>query len=143
MKRFLFVVLLILSSILLFNSIDREDVIAEFDPLKIEIDYNSGKKTCNVFYCKPYSSFQKPNIERNHEYIRRVFPKGTSLNNLTTKQVQRLETTINNIPRDKFDGKTPYEMTKKLFPELLNKLNYEYINPDDVSLTLKYVLGDK
>jgi hypothetical protein len=37
MKRFLFVVLLILSSILLFNSIDREDVIAEFDPLKIEI----------------------------------------------------------------------------------------------------------
>lgn len=114
-----------------------------YDPLKIEIDYNSGKKTCNVFYCKPYSSFQKPNIERNHEYIRRVFPKGTSLNNLTTKQVQRLETTINNIPRDKFDGKTPYEMTKKLFPELLNKLNYEYINPDDVSLTLKYVLGDK
>lgn len=26
------------------------------DPLCIEIDYDTGKKTCNVFYCQPYSS---------------------------------------------------------------------------------------
>ncbi len=64
------------------------------DPLKIEIDYNSGNKTCNVFYCNPYSSFQKANIERNHEYIRRVIPKGISLDTLTTEQVQTLETNI-------------------------------------------------
>lgn len=114
-----------------------------FDPLKIERDYNTGNKTCNVFYCKPYSSYQKPNIERNHEYIRRVFPKGVSLNNLTLEQVQKLESTINNIPRDKFKGKTPYELTKKLYPELIKKLNYEYIKPDDVSLNIKSILGDK
>ena len=114
-----------------------------YDPLKIERDYDTGRKTCNVFYCKPYSSYQKPNIERNHEYIRRVFPKGVTFNNLTEKQVQKLETTINNIPRDKFDGKTPYEMTKNKYPELLEKLNYEYIKPDDVSLTKESILGDK
>ena len=111
------------------------------DPLHIEIDYDTGKKTCNVFYCQPYSSYQKPNIERNHEYIRRVFPKGVSLNDLTKEQVQRLETTINNIPRDKFDGKTPYELTKKKYPELIKKLNYQHIKPDDVNLSIESILG--
>ena len=111
------------------------------DPLHIEIDYDTGKKTCNVFYCQPYSSYQKPNIERNHEYIRRVFPKGVSFNDLTKEQIQRLETTINNIPRDKFDGKTPYELTKKKYPELIKKLNYQHIKPDDVSLTIESILG--
>ena len=111
------------------------------DPLHIEIDYDTGKKTCNVFYCQPYSSYQKAHIERNHEYIRRVFPKGVSFNDLTKEQVQKLETTINNIPRDKFDGKTPYELTKKKYPELIKKLNYQHIKPDDVSLTIESILG--
>ena len=113
------------------------------DPVHIERDYASGNRTCNVFFCNPYSSYQKPNIERNHEYIRRVFQKGLSFNDLTTEQVQNLENIINNIPRDKFDGKTPYEMTLVKYPLLLEKLNYKYIQPDDVSLTLKSVLGDK
>lgn len=114
-----------------------------FDPNHIERDYNTGNKTCNVFYCKPYSSYQKPNIERNHEYIRRIFPKGISLNDLTEKQIQKLETTINNIPRDKFDGKSPYEKTKEKYPLLLKKLKYKHINPDDVALTKKCILGDE
>lgn len=114
-----------------------------FDPSHIERDFNTGNKTCNVFYCKPYSSYQKPNIERNHEYIRRIFPKGYCLNNLNEKQVQSLETTINNIPRDKFDGKSPYEKTKEKYPLLLEKLNYKYIKPDDVALTKESILGDE
>lgn len=113
------------------------------DPVHIERDFNSGNKTCNVFYCKPYSSYQKPNIERNHEYIRRVFPKGVSFDNLTDEQTQNLETTINNIPRDKFDSKSPYDMTKEKYPLLIEKLNYQYIKPDDVSLNKKSILGDK
>ncbi len=111
------------------------------DPLRIEIDYNTGNKTCNVFYCNPYSSFQKANIERNHEYIRRVLPKGVSLDNLTIKQIQNLEENINNIPRDILDGKTPYELTKELYPLLIEKLNYKYINPDYVSLNIEDILG--
>jgi len=114
-----------------------------FDPLKIERDYNTGNKTCNVFYCKPYCSWQKPNIERNHEYIRRIFPKGVSFNTLTDNQVQTLETIINNIPRDILDGKTPYEKTKEKYPQLIEKLKYKYIDPDDVSLTKESIFGEK
>lgn len=114
-----------------------------FDPLHIERNYISGNKTCNVFYCKPYCSYQKPNIERNHEYIRRIFPKGVSLNNLTDNQVHNLETMINNIPRDILNGKTPYEKTKEKYPQLLEKLKYTYIKPDDVWLTKESILGDE
>ena len=112
-----------------------------FDPLHIEINYENGNKTCNIFYCKPYSSFQKPNIEHNHEYIRRIFPKGVSIDELTIEQVQKLETTINNIPRNKFNGKSPYEKTKEKYPELLEKLNYQYIKPDNVELTIENIIG--
>lgn len=111
------------------------------DPLRIEINYNNGNKTCNVFYCNPYSSFQKANIERNHEYIRRVLPKGISFDKLTKEQVEKLETNINNIPRDILGGKTPYELTKEKYPLLIEKLNYKYIKPDDVTLNPDEILG--
>ena len=113
-----------------------------YNPLAIEIDYKTGNKTCNVFYCQPYSSWQKNGIERNHEYIRRVFPKGFEFNNLNDKQIQRLEETINNIPRDILNGKTPYEKTLELFPQLIQKLNYKYIKPDNVSLTIENIMED-
>jgi len=113
-----------------------------FDPLRIEIDYENGNKTTNVFYCDPYSSFQKGQLERNHEYIRRVFPKGYSFDDLNKNQVLKLETIINNIPRNKFDGKSPYEMTYEKYPELIEKLNYKYILPDDIELTIEKVLRE-
>lgn len=136
-----------LLGIKLFSKIFRivlTDNGSEFlDPLHIEIDYDSGRKTCNVFYCNPYSSFQKANIERNHEYIRRIFPKGVSLDNLTEQQVNNLETIINNIPRNKLDNKTPYELTINKYPELIKKLKYKKINPDDVNLSIDNILNHK
>lgn len=111
-----------------------------FDPLHIEYDYNSKIKKTNVFYCKPYSSWQKGTIEKNHEFIRKIFPKGTSFDNMTVTQIQKLEDTINNIPRDILKGKTPYELTLKKYPELIKALNCSYIAPDDICLTKKAIL---
>lgn len=113
------------------------------DPLHIELDYNTGKKLSNVFYCKPYSSWQKGCIEKNHEYIRKIFPKGTNFNDFTNEEVQRLEDTINNIPRDSLNGKTPYKLLKEKYPEVVEILNCSYIEPDEVSLTKKSIKGNK
>lgn len=112
-----------------------------FDPLHIEYDYDTGIKKTNVFYCKPYSSWQKGTIEKNHKYIRDIFPKGTSFDDMTKEQIQRLEDTINNIPRDSLNGKTPYELTLKKYPELIKSLNCSYIAQDEVCLTKKAILG--
>ena len=105
--------------------------------MHLEYDFDTGIKKCNLFYCEPYSSWQKGCIEKNHEFIRKVFPKGISFDSFTNEQIKRLEDNINNIPRISLKGKTPYELTKKLYPEFINKLNCNYISPDDVTLTQK------
>lgn len=37
-----------------------------------------GQKRTRIFFCNPYSSWQKGAIEKNHEYIRHVLPNGSS-----------------------------------------------------------------
>ena len=113
-----------------------------FNPYEMEIDYDNCKKVCNVFYCKPYSSWQKHEIEVNHEYIRRVLPKGSNFSKLTNEQVKKLQNHINSIPRDSLNGKTPYLLTKKKYPEFIKTLKCKYIKPDDVSLNPKDILED-
>lgn len=113
-----------------------------YDPIHMEYDLDLGKKLCEAYYCHPNSPEEKPELEKNHEFVRYVLPKKTSFENLTTHQVKRLEDNINNIPRDIFGGKTPYELTKEKYPELVERLNSRYIVPDDVTLNKKDILGD-
>ena len=54
-------------------------------PEDIEFNYETGEKLINVFYTEPYSSWQKGGIERNHEFIRYIIPKGISFDNLNKK----------------------------------------------------------
>ena len=113
-----------------------------FDPYQIEKDYDTGKKITNLFYCDPNRPDQKGGIEKNHEYIRIIYPKGTSFNNLTKEDVILLENTINNIPRDSLHGLSPYQVTKDKYPLFISKLSYvTYIAPDDIDLSPKN--GDK
>lgn len=116
-----------------------------FSVLNFEHDLETGKKVSNIFFCHPYSSYEKHGVEVNHEYIRRVLPKGTSFNNLNDNIIKNLQDNINAIPRLSLNGETPYNLTKKLYPELLEKLNCKYIEPDDVSLNKDdiFLLKDK
>ena len=111
-----------------------------FDPHHLEYDLDSGQKLCSLYYCHPNSPEEKAELEKNHEYIRYVLPKKTSFENITKDDIKRLEDNINNIPREILGGKTPYELTKEKFPTLIEKLNSNYINPDDVSLNPKDII---
>lgn len=112
------------------------------NPYEMEFDYISSKKVANVFYCHPYASYEKHELEVNHEYIRRVLPKGTSFTNLNDDIIKKLQDNINCIPRESLNGKTPYELTKQKYPEFINHLNIKYIKPDDVTLNKKDILRD-
>ena len=48
-----------------------------------------GKKRTKVFYCDPQASWQKPQIEKNHEFIRYVLPKGKTLNPYTQEDTPK------------------------------------------------------
>lgn len=104
------------------------------NPIVFERDLNTGKKISKIFYCDPYSSWQKSFIENSHKRIRIVLPKKTSFDNLTEKQVNILRDNIANLYKDKIKT-TPYKETEKIFPELLKSLDISYISPDEVDLS--------
>ena len=107
-------------------------------PLDIEIDYNTGEKIINVFYCEPYSSWQKGGIERNHEFIRYIIPKGITFDNLTNKNIINMMNNINNVKRKSMDYKTPYLVFKSIYGEqITNSLQLHHIDEKDVDLSYK------
>ena len=107
-----------------------------FNPISIEVDYNTGEVLSHVFYCDPYCSYQKGSIEKNHEYIRYILPKKTSFNNLTQKDCDLIASHINSTSRIILNNKTPYEAVQTLISiDTINKLNIKFINPNQVDLS--------
>ncbi len=107
-----------------------------FNPISIEADYKTGEVLANVFYCDPSASYQKGSIEKNHEYIRYVIPKGNSFNHLTQEDCNLLASHINSTSRIILNNKTPYEAISTLMSEeIINKFNIKLISPDEVNLS--------
>jgi IS30 family transposase len=52
-----------------------------------------------VFFCDPYSSYQKGGVENANKMLRRYLPKGCDLSKYTQAQVDQFVTTINSKPR--------------------------------------------
>ena len=97
----------------------------------------------NLFYCHPYSSFEKGSIENNHELIRRVIPKGISLKPYTQKDLDLLCSHINSLFRESLNGKCPFDLIDKYIPlEKINELGLTKISPLEVCL-IPELLGDK
>jgi len=97
-----------------------------------------GEPRTKIFYCDPQASWQKPHIEKNHEYIRYVLPKGKSFNPYTQEDIDLLVNHINSTKRSKLDGKCPYELTDgDLFSQLKSVMNLELIPADEVNLKPK------
>lgn len=107
-----------------------------FNPISIEADYKTGEVLVNVFYCDPSASYQKGSIEKNHEYIRYVIPKGNSFNHLIQEDCNLLASHINSTSRIILNNKTPYEtITTLMSEELITKFNIKSIQPDEVNLS--------
>lgn len=57
-----------------------------------------GKRTV-VFFCHPYSAFERGSNENMNRLIRRFFPKGTSFDTVTPEEVRAAEKWVNSYPR--------------------------------------------
>nr|WP_295680258.1 IS30 family transposase [uncultured Lachnoclostridium sp.] len=100
----------------------------------LECDSNGEIRT-RIYYCHPNCSWQKGMIEKNHEYVRYVIPKGNSLDCYTQKEIALMMSHINNTARDSLNGCTPYQLSRLLFgSSLLGKLSIMEVAPDDVML---------
>lgn len=102
-----------------------------------DIEYNSkGVKTNTLFYCDPQRSDQKGMIENAHRLIRFILPKGSSFDNLSDEQINKIMNNINNYSRKELGNKSAYEKAKEVLPlRLLSRLGLIKIPPNEVNLT--------
>lgn len=71
-----------------------------------------------VYFCHPYSSWERGTNENTNGMIRRRFPKGTNFAAVTNAQIVQVESWINNYPR-KILG---YKSSEIVFRECLREL---------------------
>jgi IS30 family transposase len=73
----------------------------------------SGKLDVSVYFCDPYSSYQRGTNENRIGILRQYFPKRTDISKLHWKTLRKVEFQINNRPMKCLDWRTPYEVMMK------------------------------
>lgn len=71
-----------------------------------------GNRT-KVYYCHPYSSYERGSNENQNRLIRRRVPKGENFDDRTEEDIQAVEDWVNNYPRKLFD----YRSAQAVFDE--------------------------
>lgn len=95
----------------------------------------TGTHRTYVFYCDPYVSNQKGRLEKNHEYIRYVIPKGRSMYKYTQEDINLMTSHINSTARDSLNGATPFELAYLLIDKKIPLLTgLKKVSPDEVML---------
>lgn len=103
-----------------------------------ELEYTIlGEQRCMLFYCDPYASWQKGELEKDHEYIRYVIPKGRDMTQYTEDDIHLLMNTINSVKRPSLNDRCPYEMVPEGDEDMLwlmELMKMDTIAADDVHL---------
>ena len=103
-------------------------------PHGIERSISGGRRTL-VYYCDPNSAFQKGAIEKNHEYIRYVVPKGIPFDSFSQEDINRLLSHINSTTRESLGNRSPFDSAPAVLLDACEKLGLKKVLPDDVNLT--------
>jgi len=105
------------------------------NPLAIEFN-NLGQQRTHVFYCDPSAPYQKGAVENNHEFIRRIIPKGKSFDAYTQDDINLMLSHINSYGRKKLNNQSPTLVFSFLHKDdILKKLGIGIIQPNDIILT--------
>ena len=73
------------------------------------------KQKLNVYFCNPYSSWEKGSVENVNRLLRRYFPKGKNLewSENSAQEAIRVEDLMNHRPRKILNYRTPAEVEKE------------------------------
>lgn len=107
------------------------------DALALEYT-KSGSPRTKLFYCDPQASWQKPHIEKNHEFIRYVIPKHKTFKGYTQEDMTLIANHINSTTRPGLNHKSPYELVEtEEMKKLLEVLNMSSVTADEICLSPK------
>jgi len=94
----------------------------------VAIEFCGETKRSNIFYCNPNSPHEKPRVENNHTMIRRIIPKGISIDHLNQDDVDLMMSHINSYSRRNLNGFSPAELFVKFYgAEALHLLRQQII----------------
>ncbi len=66
-----------------------------------------------IYFCDPYSSWQKGSIENANKHIRKYIPKGSDISKYSKYRVKKIEKKLNNRIMECLNFFTPYEVIEK------------------------------
>lgn len=93
-----------------------------------------------MFFCDPMNSNQKSQLERNHEIVREILPKGVSFDALTQEQAYLALSHVNAYVRLAQGDRTPFEVFEFLYGEgTAAKLHIAKVDPKEVVLKPRLV----
>lgn len=104
------------------------------NPWALECD-EYGEILSKIFYCNANAPYQKGRLEKNHEFLRYIIPKGTSFDAMTQEDITLCINHINSTARGSLNGRTPYALASMLLDKkLFELLHLEPVEPDKVLL---------
>jgi len=77
----------------------------------------------NIYFCHPYCSGEKGTNEKHNSIIRYFIPKGTPIEDISNKEINKIAEWMNNYPRKILGYKTPLECVLEEFEDksIINK----------------------
>lgn len=104
------------------------------NPLALEKAPEGSART-RLFYCDPCASWQKGRVERNHEFLRLILPKGTSFDALTQAHINTVLAHVNSYSRPSLNDKTPFDLFAFAYgTDMLDKLGIQRIQANKIVL---------
>ena len=92
----------------------------------------SGKRT-NAYFADPSRPDQKGGCEKNHVELRKVLPKGTSLERMDAMTLAEICCHVNSTVRKGCGDVSPMQLAELVFPkEMMDNLGLRLIPPRDV-----------
>lgn len=101
----------------IFKSITADNGSEFKDAEGMSLALKNGKKV-KIYYAHAYCSWERGTNENYNRMVRRWYPKGTSFEKITQKEIDKVTHWINNYPRKQFN----YRTSSELFYENYNKL---------------------
>ena len=107
---------------------------SEFDDISgMERSCESNRKRCSVYFTDPGRADQKGSCEKNHVELRKVLPKGTSLQDMDAFTLATICSHVNSSIRKGCGNVSPMQMALLCLPQsLFDYLGLTLIPPEEV-----------
>lgn len=106
------------------------------NPAALETSPDTGERRTRIFYCRPYSAWQKPHVENNHLNLRRIFPKGEPMDHVTPEKAALAACHLNSMLRRSFGNVPAIVRFEQAYGKgILEKLGVRLVPASEVRLT--------